>query len=231
MNSLLLRSLHRKFLMLQRQWWRVDLKRARLHHVHGTPLIILPDVFDGVLTRTGVFLVETLHDLDLHNARVLDLGCGSGIGAVFAAQRGARVMAVDVNPDATRNAQLNALLSHLENQIDTRTGDLFETVRDERFDLILFNPPYYHGAPRDAADAAWRSRDTFERFLDQFPKQLAPHGRARIVLSSDGDIEASLAAAAAHLKTNLVRRHDFHNEILTVYDLYPLCRKQSFRQD
>lgn len=214
----LLRSIHRQFMLLRRKTWRIDLHRPRLHDLHGTPLLVLPNVFDGVLTRTGVFLVETLNDLDLRDARVLDLGCGSGIGAVFAAQRGAHVIASDLNPDATRNAQLNAMLSRLENRIDARAGDLFETVRGERFDLVLFNPPYYLGAPRNAPDAAWRSRDVFRRFLEQLPNYLTPRGRARIVLSSDGDIEPSLAGT--RFKINVVRRHDFGNEILAVHDLF-----------
>lgn len=214
----MLRLLHRRFLMVRRKLWRIDLNRPRLHDVHGTPLLVLPNVFDGVLTRTGVFLVETLIDLDLQNARVLDLGCGSGIGAVFAAQRGALVIASDLNPDATRNAGLNAMLSRLENRIETRSGDLFETVQAEHFDLILFNPPYYHGTPRNLPDAAWRSRDAFARFLQQAPNHLTPNGRARIVLSSDGDIEPILATTL--LKTNIVRRRDFGNEILTVYDVH-----------
>jgi release factor glutamine methyltransferase len=217
---LLIRSLSRRVLVLQRKFSRVDLSRPRLHDVHGTPLLVLPHVFDGVLIRTGVVLVETLKDLDLQNARVLDLGCGSGIGAVFAAQRGAYVIASDLNPEAARNTKLNALLSRHEQRIETRGGDLFETVRGERFDLILFNPPYYHGAPRDGYDAAWRSRDSFERFLEQFPNYLTPNGRARIVLSTDGEIEPVLSRAT-HLKTEIVRRRDLWNEILTVYDLHP----------
>lgn len=214
------RSIHRRFMALRRKFWRVDMARPRLHDVQGTPLLVLPNVFDGVLTRTGVFLVETLKDFDLQNARVLDLGCGSGIGAVFCAQRGARVVATDVNPAAARNTQINALLARHESHIETRSGDLFETVRGEWFDLILFNPPYYRGAPRHAADAAWRSPDAFERFLRELPAQLAPRGRARIVLSTDGDAETTLTQAS-HLNRVIVRQRDFKNEILTVYDLFP----------
>jgi release factor glutamine methyltransferase len=214
------RALWRGMLQTSQKLARVDLARPRLHDVHGTPLLVLPNVFDGVLMRTGVFLVETLKDLDWQNARVLDLGCGSGIGAVFAAQRGARVIASDLNPDAARNAALNALLARREQCIETRVGDLFESVRGERFDWILFNPPYYYGAPRDLYDAAWRSPDTFERFLRELSEHLTPHGRARIVLSTDGELAAALSNADG-LNIETVRRRDLWNEILTVYDLYP----------
>lgn len=214
------RALHRRRLELQRKLARVDLTQPRLHDIHGTPLLVLPGVFDGVLTRTGVFLVETLDNLVLQNAHVLDLGCGSGIGAVFCALRGARVIASDLNPEAARNTKLNALLTRTESSIETRTGDLFETVQGERFELILFNPPYYRGTPRDTYDTAWRSRDAFGRFLHELPLYLAGGGRARIVLSTDGDVQGELTHAE-HLRYAVVRRHDFKNEILTVYDLFP----------
>ena len=30
-------------------------------------------------------------------------------------------------------------------------------MADERFDVVLFNPPYFRGEPRDLSDHAWRS--------------------------------------------------------------------------
>ena len=48
-------------------------------------------------------------------------------------------------------------MNQLEHRIDVRHGDLFEPVAGERFDLVLFNPPFLLGAPQDERDAAWRS--------------------------------------------------------------------------
>ncbi len=212
------RALARGVWQVRRKLWRIDLTRPRLHTVRGTSLLVLPNVFDGVLIRTGALLTETLSQLDLQNQRVLDLGCGSGIGAVFAAKHGAHVIASDVNPDAARNARLNALLSHLEDKIETRVGDLFETVRGERFELVLFNPPYYHGTARNVADAAWRSPDCFERFLSELPAYLTPQGSARVVLSTDGDILPALERAT-HLTRRVLLERKFMNETITVYEI------------
>jgi release factor glutamine methyltransferase len=106
----------------------------------------------------------------------------------------------------------------MEQQIETRVGDLFEPVRGERFDVILFNPPYYRGQPRDPADHAWRSADVFDRFLRELPAHLAPGGRALVVLSTDGDVAPALAAAT-HVRARVVRERDLQNERLTVYEL------------
>ncbi len=189
--------------------------------MNGTPIIVLPGVFDGVRLRTGAFLAQAL---DPHScppgARVLDLGTGSGLGAVCAARWGAQVIATDVNPEAARCARVNALAQHLEQRIETRVGDLFEPVRGERFDVILFNPPYYRGSPRDLSDHAWRSPDVFDRFLRELPEFLTPTGRALVVLSSDGDVAGALSAAR-HLAVRAVRQRDLRNEELTLYELRP----------
>src|SRR5206468_1346694 len=47
----------------------------------------------------------------------------------------------DVNPRAVRLVPLNARLNGLDN-IEAREGSWFEPVGDERFDLIVANPPF-----------------------------------------------------------------------------------------
>ena len=196
-----------------------DDKVIRVRTVHGAPLVVLPGVFDGARLRTGAFLADTLNAVTCPpGTRALDLGTGSGIGAMVAARYGARVIATDINPEAVRCAKINALAHHLEDRIETRLGDLFEPVRGERFDLILFNPPYFRGRPRDLPDHAWRSPDAFDRFVRELPAHLTPGGRALVVLSSDGDIAPALLSAT-HLAVRVLRERDLFNEILTVYDV------------
>ncbi len=213
------RSLYRQALRL---WIRLTFRehdRLRVERYKGMDIVVLPGVFNGVRLRTGAFLAETLNASTLPpGARVLDLGTGSGIGALFAARRDASVVASDINPDAARCAQINALAHHLDQKIETRTGDLFAPVEGERFDLVLFNPPFYYGRPRNAGDAAWRSVDVFERFLQELPSHLAENGFALVVLSSDGDI-GNLLLSAKGLNVRPLRRRDLVNEILTVYEI------------
>ena len=132
----------------------------RLEHVHGVPLLVTPTVFNPKLLRTGDFLAAQINCTRIPpDAAVLDMGTGSGICAVIAARHARRVVAVDINPAAVRCAKVNALLNHVEHKIDVRYGDLFAPVAGERFDVILFNPPFLRGAPRDDRDRAWRSTD------------------------------------------------------------------------
>ena len=73
-------------------------------------------------------------------AASLDLGTGSGYLALLLARHSARVVATDVNPRALNFARFNAALNGLD--IDVREGSFFEPVADDRFDLIVSNPPF-----------------------------------------------------------------------------------------
>ncbi|MFG1805794.1 methyltransferase [Streptomyces sp. NPDC049040] len=71
----------------------------------------------------------------------LDLGTGSGVQALHAARHATRVTATDLNPRALHFARLTLALSGAH-EPDLRRGSLFEPVGDERYDLIVSNPPF-----------------------------------------------------------------------------------------
>jgi ribosomal protein L3 glutamine methyltransferase len=77
-------------------------------------------------------------------ARVLDLCTGSGALAVLAAMRfaDAAVDAVDISADALAVAARNVGEHGLGDRITLLRGDLFAPVENERYDLIITNPPY-----------------------------------------------------------------------------------------
>lgn len=75
--------------------------------------------------------------------RAMDLGCGAGSQVLHAARHASRVVATDTNPRALRLTALSAALSGIpEEQLDLRVGSLFAPVSDERFDLVVSNPPF-----------------------------------------------------------------------------------------
>jgi release factor glutamine methyltransferase len=195
--------------------------RLVLERVDGRPIMVLPQVFNPKLLYTGAMLARAVDGPQVPvGACVLDMGTGSGIGAVFAAQWAGRVVAVAINPEAVRCARINALLNHVDERVDVRQGDLFAPLAGERFDLVLFNPPFFRGQPRDLLDHAWRSVDTVERFAAGLSDHLRPGGRALVLLSTDGETPAFLEAFQAHgLSVRVVAQHDLWNEVCTIYCL------------
>ncbi len=190
----------------------------RIVRVDAMRLVILPGVFDGVLLESGKFFAGALNEnLIPPGCRVLDMGTGSGIVAVRAAQFGARVTAVDINPEAVRCARVNALLNCLEDRVCAVEGDLFEPVRGETFDRILFNPPFFRQTPRSVADAAWRSTDVFDRFFGGLGGMLSAGGEALVLLSSRGDIVPALRTAATGWHIESVAQKDVLHEVFALY--------------
>ncbi|MHB8351817.1 MAG: class I SAM-dependent methyltransferase [Thermoplasmata archaeon] len=102
--------------------------------------------------------------------RVLDMGCGwgpLGIAAARAAPSG-RVLMVDVNRRAVHLARLNARENRLPH-VEVRVGSLYGPVGEERFDIIVTNPPYHAGRPMVLA------------LLEGAPDHLVPGGRILLV--------------------------------------------------
>jgi len=119
-----------------------------------------------------------------------------------------------------RCTRINALLNNVA--VEARQGDLFAPVANERFDVVLFNPPYYRGAPRDPLDHAWRSLDLPERFASQLTAHLTDHGYACVVLSTDGDAHAFVEGFQRNqLHYEVLARRDFLNEVMTIYKVQP----------
>jgi release factor glutamine methyltransferase len=225
-------GLRARFLLFQRH----RLNTVVLETIAGRPILVLPEVLNPKMFLTGEFLAETLEGLapaDLRgflkprrsatsrsepNLAVLDMGTGSGVGAVFAAPWASRVVAVDINPAAVRCATINALLHGVEAKVEVRHGDLFEPVADERFDVILFNPPYFHGQPGTPFEAALWSTDVLERFVAGLDDHLQSDGCLLLLLSSAGEEQSWLRALAqAGCQIDPLARRDAVSEILTIY--------------
>jgi HemK-related putative methylase len=201
-------------------------KQLTLEVTEDIPILVLPDVLNPKLFRSGAFLAKTVAALDSSmlcaSTRVLDMGTGTGIVSIVCARREARVVGVDVNPEAVRCARINALLNRVEERIDVRGGDLFAPLNGERFDLVLFNPPYLRGAPRTLLDRAYFSDDVVERFAATLASHLTANGHAFVLLSSHAEVSTLLASFRAHgFRIELYSETNLISERLMVYRLTP----------
>ncbi|MCX8159010.1 MAG: DUF2431 domain-containing protein [Candidatus Pacearchaeota archaeon] len=118
------------------------------------------------------------------NKSVLDIGSGSGIQALSAIESGAKsVLATDINDDAIsflKSQNINAIKSNLFSKIK----------KTEKFDLIVFNPPYLPREKKEDKESALSTTggkmgdEIILRFLKQAKSHINKKGIILIVLSS-----------------------------------------------
>lgn len=135
-------------------------------------LATMPGVFSGDGLDTGTALLLE-HLPDLAGKRVLDLGCGSGVIGIAAALAGAAsVTMTDVDLLAVATARENIVRSGLSG-ISAVASDLYGAIHDQRFDVILSNPPFHAGQRID--------RDIADGIVREAPSVLAEGGQIRLV--------------------------------------------------
>jgi methylase of polypeptide subunit release factors len=168
-------------------------KEAAETFAAGFRFIVPPTVFHPGVFKTGEYFAGFIDDLDLGGLRVADIGTGSGILALAAARAGAAsVVALDINPQAAQAANDNAHINGLRDRVTGICSNLMSALAARPlFDVIVTNPPYFPGEPRDLADRAWHSgpshRDILALFV-QAHERLAPNGRMYVLLSARTDL-------------------------------------------
>ena len=94
---------------------------------------------------TEVLVEEVIKIAKRINAKkILDLCTGSGAIAVSLAKyiENSEITAVDISKNALRIAKLNAKNNEVENQITFLASNLFAQIPEEKYDMIVSNPPY-----------------------------------------------------------------------------------------
>lgn len=112
---------------------------------------------------------------------VLELGSGSGILSVVMAKHGVKsIIATDIMDACVSNTQENAEILKLNHIIEVRKGDLFEPIKEERFDLIVFHHPFFCDEPTEGSGIETAIMDdggVIRRFLTDAKTYLNPGGK------------------------------------------------------
>ena len=114
--------------------------RAEFHESENFDyeIIIQPKMSFGTGHHATTYLmIQQMLDMDLKNKKVLDMGCGTSVLAIFAKQNGAAdTLAIDIDEWSVENSIENAARNNVELKIEQGTAD---NLGKEKFDIILAN--------------------------------------------------------------------------------------------
>jgi release factor glutamine methyltransferase len=151
-----------------------------------TPAVLIPRPETEHVIETVVPLARAITNL-----RIADVGTGSGCIAVALAKElpQAEMQATDISSDALEIARVNAARHQLENRIHFHQVDLLQGLGNNRFDLVVSNPPYVGESeedqvqlevrkfePRNAVFAGPTGLEVIQRLISQAHDALKPGG-------------------------------------------------------
>lgn len=125
-----------------------------------------------------------------HCKRILDIGCGTGLISIMAAQRSnARITGIEIDKDAAQKAIENAADSPWSERIAIENIDIFKYDTDEKFDSVVSNPPYFVNSMKcdDSSRTLARHSDSMQsnKFFKKIKELLLPHGKVSIIIPVD----------------------------------------------
>jgi 16S rRNA (guanine1207-N2)-methyltransferase len=156
--------------------WGADPMQPQQRTIAGLTLSTLPGVFSWQALDDGTaFLLD--HLTITPGERVLDVGCGYGVIGLTAAVRGAgQVTLTDdslLATHCTRESIKNNRARFGTAQVDVVIGDLFTGIGDQKFNLIVSNPPFHQQFETDM--------QVTRRLIREAVAHLLPGGRLLIV--------------------------------------------------
>ena len=151
-----------------------------------SPAVLIPRPETEHVIETVLPLARTMT-----SPRIADVGTGSGCIALALAKElhQAEIHATDISSDALEIARANAARHQLENRIHFHQVDLLQGLGNNRFDLIVSNPPYVGESeedqvqlevrkfePRQAVFAGPTGLEVIQRLIPQAHDALKPGG-------------------------------------------------------
>jgi len=166
-----------------------------------------------------------------NNYKVFEIGTGCGLIALECARLGARVICSDINPYAIKLVKQNYIenISRLKGSIDVRYGDLFSVLKkDEKFDVIIFNPPYLPIDKNDviekedwiniATNGGIDGLNLIVKYILKLKKHLRKNGNAYFTFSSLSSREKlNKYLLKTGMKNQIISSRKYDDEKINVY--------------
>ena len=166
---------------------------------------------------TDSVLLGSLMSITGEERRLLDIGTGTGVVAIMAAQRLAdagaaypEITAIEIDAPSAEEAERNFKGCPWSQMLSARHCALQDFRSPGEFDLIFSNPPYFDESLRNPDPRESRARHTeslsYREVLAFASEKLAPQGRVAMILPAESETAVRRCAAGFDLNTSRVVR-------------------------
>ena len=144
--------------------------------------------------------------------RVLDVGTGCGVIALMVAQRNGEALidGIDIDPGAIEEAALNFAASPWSGRLTAMMADFNHMTGNDRYDLIVSNPPYFTDSllPPDAARTLARHTGSlsYRQLIEGAAQRLTDGGMLALISPTEAEGAIIETAAFASLPVKNITR-------------------------
>ena len=188
-----------------------------------SPAVLIPRSDTEVLVEEALKLLRKRHRVD---ARILDLGCGSGCIGIALGHflPGSRITFMDISPEALEMTKRNVVRNTLQRRSAVLEGNILGAppVRMGEYDLLVSNPPYIATAEIDTLDVSvkdYEPRLALDGGEDGIKFYRAILSRWLTVLSDTGSVIMEVGEGQAESVMALMRLAGLQN-VRSVKDHY-----------
>lgn len=138
----------------QRSFWKFDFNLSRKVLIPRPETEVLISLVTNCITENK-------------NLRFLDIGCGSGCISIslldyFKKSKG---IAIDISKEAVLSTKFNLNKFNLSNRLKVLNRDIFKLKTNDKFDLIISNPPYLKLSEYSCLDPSIKIFEPYEAFI------------------------------------------------------------------
>ena len=189
-------------------------------------LKFVPTKAPNLVTRSQDLTFQNIPRFEKHNIRILELGTGSGAISISLAKNSfdISITAIDISEESLQIAKSNAakLLGSAHQSISFLQSDWYTAVTDQKFDLILTNPPYIAELDSHLSALKYEPMQALVSGSDGLDALRLIIGNASKHLNKDGWIFCEHGYDQAEKVRGLFK--PWSNEILTFNDLAGIPR-------
>lgn len=197
--------------------------------IDGFKLRIFKGVFHPKFFFSSKYFYEFLTNKTLAGKAFLEIGCGSGILSLLALRKGADVTALDVDPKAVENTNLNFQRNFTSRQtrFNVLQSDVFSALEKEVFDIIVINPPYYFRKVDVDAQLAWycgENGEYFEKLFSGLRQYVHDSTQVYMILAENAEISRIKEMATLHgIEFTVVDQRKIRFETSYIFQLKPIA--------